>query len=99
MSNERFVVEVGGINFCSTRETLSKSPCLKRLLIDSSPDSNYLFIDREGSSFVFILNFLRTKLIFQDLYDRSYVAFLIEEAKFYEIKEMEELLESILSGL
>jgi hypothetical protein len=99
MSNERFVVEVGGINFCSTRQTLSKSPCLKRLIECLSPESDYLFVDREGSSFVFILNFLRTKLIFQDLYDRSYVAFLIEEAKFYEIKEMEELLESILSGL
>jgi len=90
MTSQRFVIDVGGIFFCSTRSTLSKSPTLKKL-VDASENSE-LFIDRESSSFVFILNYLRTGLILQDLHDKSYIKCLINEAQFYGIPDMVPLL-------
>lgn len=94
MSDERFVLDVGGIFYCTTRHTLSQSPKLQPLVEVSKGDD--LFIDRDGSSFLFILNYLRTGLMYQEIYDKTHLAFLSSEADFYELDELATKLRSYM---
>ena len=93
LNDETVVLNVGGILYTSTRSTLSRSPLLKQLLVENS---NELFIDRDPSSFFFVLNYLRTGLIIQDPVDKHYVNFLINEASIYGLEKMVEKLNDFL---
>ena len=93
LNDETVVLNVGGIFYTSTKTTLCRSPLLKQLLLDNSGE---LFIDRDPSSFFFILNYLRTGLIIQDPVDKHYVNFLINEAHIYGLNKMVEQLNGFL---
>ena len=95
---ERINIDVGGLIYSSTIETLNKSPRLKNLITThkESEDDSIPFIDRDGFAFMFILNFMRVGEIFQTIEDPLYVQFLIHEAVFYGIGDMVKALRCML---
>ena len=86
-------LNVGGQYFTTSLETLKKDPgsmlCAmfsERFDIKPAKDGSY-FIDRDGTHFRHILNYLRTgRLIFPD--DKSVRKELLEEAEFYKVREI-----------
>ena len=86
-------LNVGGQYFTTSLETLKKDPgsmlCAmfsERFDIKPAKDGSY-FIDRDGTHFRHILNYLRTgRLIFPD--DKSVRKELLEEAEFYKVSEI-----------
>lgn len=98
MADARFVIDVGGIQYVSTRSTLDKSPTLRKALgkHDAASESPP-FIDRDGFAFQHVLNFLRNGTV-QNMEDRHYIEFLILEAGFYGLPKMESQLSKMLSA-
>ena len=90
VSQERCYIDVGGWIYCSSPSTLQRSPTLKSMLTELSPEQPSLFVDRDGVAFRHILNFLRSGTILVD--DGAYIELLIGEAKFYGLPQMESLL-------
>tara|TARA_B100000787_G_C16128827_1_gene266317 strand:+ start:466 stop:759 length:294 start_codon:yes stop_codon:yes gene_type:complete len=95
---ERINIDVGGFIYSSTIETLNTSPALKNLIAAHKEyeDDSIPFIDRDGLAFTFILNFMRVGQIIQTVQDPLYVKFLINEATFYGIDDMVEVLRCML---
>lgn len=87
---ERINIDVGGLVYSSTIETLNKSPTLKELITahKESEDDSIPFIDRDGFAFMYMLNFMRVGEIFQTIQDPLYVQFLVHEASFYGMNDM-----------
>ena len=92
----RYMIDVGGFVYCSSIETLSKCPTLKAMIDTSPEDGSLIFIDRDGSAFQYILNFLRNGSILA-VDDRAYTEFLIIEAGFFGLRTMESQLSKQLS--
>ena len=85
-------LDVGGQHFTTTVQTLTKIPCNSMLAamfsgkfeMQPSEDGSF-FIDRDGTHFRFILNFLRTgKLTLPE--GATFIKELEEEAEFYQIQ-------------
>ena len=84
-------LNVGGHNFTTSLHTLKQDPGSMlhamfsgRFYTKPAEDGSY-FIDRDGTHFRFILNYLRTgKLIFTD--DKIIRKEILEEAEFYQIQ-------------
>lgn len=92
-NNEKMVVDVGGVSFTTTKETLRKSPYFDRI-IDTARD-NYIFVDRDFTAFVYVLNYLRTDKCFVTSEDMLFLEFLKTEAAFYELHNMVKLLQDL----
>ena len=90
------MIEVGGVVYASCLETLRKSPTLANL-IDELPPEEMLFLDRDPQSFAYILNFLRTGVVYVSTDDRSYIELLKGEAAFYGLCGMESQLSEMLT--
>ena len=96
-------IDVGGCSYTSCLETLTKHGESRlgklfngSLSIVRDNKSQSYFIDRDGNSFRFVLNYLRTgKLILPDHFD-EYEA-LLEEARWYEIDSLVRLIEDAQS--
>eukprot|EP00112_Aurelia_sp_Birch-Aquarium-sp1_P022347 Seg627.4 transcript_id=Seg627.4/GoldUCD/mRNA.D3Y31 product="BTB/POZ domain-containing protein KCTD6" protein_id=Seg627.4/GoldUCD/D3Y31 len=86
MSNKRVKINVGGSTFETTTKTLNKYPCSRLAQMLGKGNKAY-FIDRSGSLFEHVLNYLRTgnlpRKVIQDLGEE-----LLEEALFYNLEEM-----------
>ena len=88
MVDVRFTLDVGGVQYISTKSTLEKSPTLKKIIGQQQSSEYPPFVDRDGFAFQHILNFLRNGTI-HSIDDSSYVEFLILEAGFYGLTKME----------
>ena len=97
MEDERFCIDVGGVYFASTLQTLRKSSTLKHILSKYAGKEDVVpFIDRDAGAFHYVLNFLRNGSV-QYIDDRSFVEFLIVEAGYYGLRKMESQLSKMLS--
>ena len=92
---ERVVINVGGVYYESTLQTLNKSTVIKQILSKCDFETPP-FIDRDGGAFHFVLNFLRNGTV-QQIDDRSFLEFLIIEAGFYGLHKMESQLSKMLT--
>ena len=86
-------LNIGGHYFTTSRQTLTKDPESELAAIFSSRskfiecEDGAFFIDRDGTHFRFILNYLRTgKSVLPE--GATTLSQLLEEAKFYQIKEL-----------
>lgn len=96
MGDVRFTLDVGGVQYVSTKSTLEKSPTLKKLIAEQQSSENPPFVDRDGFAFQHTLNFLRNGTV-HSIEDSSYVEFLILEAGFYGLTKMEAQLSKMLT--
>ena len=97
MEDERFCIDVGGVYYVSTLQTLRKSSTLKHILAKYADNEDVVpFIDRDAGAFHYILNFLRNGSV-QYIDDRSFVEFLIVEAGYYGLRKMESQLSKMLT--
>ena len=88
---DKILLNIGGTKFHATRATLDKCPYFNRKL-DRSARTHFesdgsIFIDRDGTHFRHILNYLRDGEVPNHLTPAD-VDQLIREAKFYEMPEM-----------
>ena len=95
-SMDRYMIDVGGVLYCSTIQTLSKSPTLKSLIERHDDEETLVFIDRDGSAFQHVLNFLRNGTVYA-IEDRAFAEFLINEAGFFGLRKMEAQISKQLS--
>lgn len=84
----KICVDVGGFCFYTTYETLSKASYFNFM----TAEDNYIFVDRDASTFPFILNFLRTGKIFLKTDDTTFLNWLRNDATFYGIPEMNDVI-------
>lgn len=104
ITNAPVHIDVGGCIYTSSLETLAKYPesRLSKMFNGSIPIvldtlKQHYFIDRDGKSFRYVLNFMRSgRVILPERYD-DYET-LLDEAKYYEldlmVKQLEDLIHS-----
>jgi len=91
---EELVLNVGGVYYYTSRETLSHSPYFARLLTE--PEW-YAFIDRDAKHFRIVLNWLRGCRSAQSLpRQEECISELLDEAEFYAMDELATTLRSRL---
>lgn len=78
-------LNIGGTIFLTTKETLSKGSHFFSNLVQYSDDTNF-FIDRDGTHFRFVLNFLRGSTYLPK--QRDILLELLQEADFYCLEEL-----------
>lgn len=88
MSNiEKVHLNVGGWYFETNKSTLvDKSEFFTQLL---SNEEDIYFIDRDGSAFYIILNFLRQGTLHCTLEDPNMIDFLLCEAQFFKLQNLQ----------
>lgn len=96
--SERMQINVGGLIYESTRKTLFKSPVLREMIQRMTID-DVLFVDRDGGAFSFVLNFLRNDAAVFSIDSREYIEFLMSEAAYYGVRNMEAQLQKQLTSL
>lgn len=89
--DEKVVVDIGGMCYYTTHDTISKSPYFKRIM---PAGSQYVFVDRDGLFFPYVLNFLRTGQLIFTYEDDKTVSIVRNEAMFYEINDMSKQIDS-----
>jgi phytoene dehydrogenase-like protein len=93
--NERVYLNVGGIQFETCRSTLlsTGSKYFERRLQTHTRNDSVLFIDRDPSYFVVILNYLRNKQIIVD-HDatRTFLENIKLEAEAYDLDDLQQTL-------
>lgn len=93
-------LDVGGGIFHTYYETLFPSRYFRTLLNNMKlvremrVDNTYIFIDRNKDLFKYVLQFLRLKKLNISSKDQDFLLALDEEAKFYQIKELQDLVRS-----
>jgi len=104
MQEERIIhLNIGGRRFSTSKETLLRDPnCMLAAMFsgrhrcDKQPDGTY-FIDRDGTYFSYILNYLRDGEV--DLPDDQQACkALLREARFYNLSSLERAVESKLNS-
>lgn len=104
MENAPVRVDVGGCVYTTSLETLTKfaDSRLSKMFNGSLPvvmdaAKQQYFIDRDGKSFRYILNFMRTnRLVLPERYDDHLS--LLEEAKYYELEPVVKELEKVIGA-
>jgi hypothetical protein len=84
-------VNVGGIMYQTTFDTLSKSPYFAQRIVNQT----YIFVDRDGWIFSHILCFLRTGKVFIPRTEVSLIEYLKCDADFYQLPLMTVELENL----
>ena len=92
-------INIGGVRYESSFDTLAKSSYLKKLLNSRFAETSAgapppllqheLFVDRDGEMFKHILCYLRTNVINLREHQPQMLASLLVEAHFYELDELE----------
>jgi hypothetical protein len=85
---KKICVDVGGFCFFTTHETLSQASYFNFL----APDQDYVFVDRDASTFPFILNFMRTGKLFLKTDDTAFLNWLRNDVTFYGLPEMNDII-------
>lgn len=81
---ERVTVNVGGLCYETTAQTLQKIPALKH--IDLARENYDIFIDRDGIPFGYILSYLRTRVVPElDIYS---LKILVAECEYYQLLDL-----------
>lgn len=80
-------LNVGGVYFVTSRETVRASPILASLADSEAPD---VFVDRDPTHFRYILNWMRGVKCLPG--DTATIRELLWEAEYYGLAEMMELL-------
>ena len=88
IKKENIYLNVGGMKFKTTNITLSKSAYFRGLLSSKhsdgvQSDNNYLFVDRNGKYFEYLLDYMRYGYV---SIPSKYAEMIHLEAKFYQIK-------------
>jgi len=78
-------VDVGGWCFFTTHETLQSSTYFREKLTSTQ---DYIFVDRDASTFSVILNYMRTGEVFLKTEDSTFLNWLKCDATFYGIPSM-----------
>lgn len=86
VEEKKITIDVGGLCFVSLNTTLKKSPYLECQLMSS--DEDYIFIDRDPTLFYYILNYLRSGILYLSTDDRNLIEYLKNEASFYGLTEL-----------
>lgn len=93
-------LDIGGGIFHTYYETLFPSRYFRMLLNNMKRvremrvDNTYIFIDRSKDLFKYVLQFLRLKKLNISSKDQDFLLALDEEATFYQIKELQDLVRS-----
>lgn len=101
--SKRVKLNIGGTRFETTITTLSAEPDSMLAAMFSgrfplSPDADgYHFIDRDGTQFALVLNWLRTKTLSESL-DRGTLESLAQEADFYQLNQLKRACSQHLSA-
>ena len=94
IQRERVLLNVGGFKFETSRHTLRKDP---KSLLARLPPGNSVFLDRDGSHFRLILNYLRDDCQMGSPAvlprERKYLLELKTECKYYNVKGLERIVE------
>lgn len=85
-------LNVGGLVYHTTCDTLLKSPFFKKFYANQT----YIFVDRDGFVFSHILCFLRTGKVFVDPKDQVLIKYLLCEAEYFELGDMIDILNVML---
>lgn len=88
IEEKKICVDVGGFCFFTTHKTLSNASYFDVL----KTDQDYIFVDRDASTFSYILNFLRTGKIFLKTDDTTFLNWLRNDANFYGIPDMSDII-------
>ena len=83
MQNSSIIIlNIGGTIFHSTLSTLSSKENFFKVLCSSSDDNaREFFVDRDGTHFMYILNYLRGSSVLP--YEKIVLEKLLQEADFY----------------
>ncbi|CAL1143624.1 unnamed protein product, partial [Cladocopium goreaui] len=92
-----FELDIGGYRFRAEGKLLRRSPTLKILLSSPSIFFEELFLDRDGSLFNFILQYLEDEELFNVPSDRQVCRFLQAEAHYFGLPRLEALLSEHLA--
>lgn len=84
-------IDVGGFHHYTTEETLRKSRTLCKLLDERESNDAPMFVDRDGVSFLHVLYFLRSGSV-GEIDSANYIRFLLEDAAYYGLDGMKDLL-------
>lgn len=95
MGDARYYIDIGGFLYSTTYKTLCKSPTLKAILPEHS-DEVAPFLDRDPHAFQYVLNFLRNGTVHILGEDKSYIEFLMGEATYFGLRNMEAFLSRII---
>ena len=94
IQRERVLLNVGGFKFETNRHTLRKDP---KSLLSRLPPGNTVFLDRDGSHFRLILNYLRDDCHMGSPAvlprERKYLLELKNECSYYNVKGLERIVE------
>lgn len=82
---KKITIDVGGVCFVSLNTTLKKSPYLCNLI---NANEDYIFIDRDPTLFYYILNYLRSNMLYLSTDDKNLLEYLKDEATFYGLDEL-----------
>lgn len=85
-------LNVGGVYFVTSHETVRASPILASLTDSEAPD---VFVDRDPTHFRYILNWMRGVKFLPG--DTATIRELLWEAEYYSLTEMMELLSEKIS--
>jgi hypothetical protein len=102
--NSPIDINVGGQIYTTTLETLTRFPDSRlskmfngTIPIVLDPSKQHYFIDRDGDSFRYILNFMRTStLLLPDNFNDCKI--LLNEAKYFEINDMVKQIEQFIEN-
>ena len=91
--DERVKLDVGGVAFVTTRSTLLRIPqTFFARLVSWEPNANHAaashFIDRDGTHFRYVLNYLRDGQVDLPPNDTALHSELAREAEFYQLPEL-----------
>ncbi|KAL6066528.1 FH protein interacting protein FIP2 [Balamuthia mandrillaris] len=90
-------LDVGGHRFVTRRETLCNAPGMLSSMFSGTYKLNkrngYYFIDRDGTHFRYILNYLRNGILALPLDNKLVCTELLIEAKYYQLNDVIEIIE------
>tara|TARA_B110000008_G_C16786167_1_gene490754 strand:- start:111 stop:440 length:330 start_codon:yes stop_codon:yes gene_type:complete len=74
-------IDAGGVHFYTSRKTIAKSSVLQKIV----GEEKYVFIDRDPTAFLYVLNFLRTGKMCYSIIDTIQLEFIKNEAKYFHV--------------
>ena len=96
MSTQPYWLNVGGVQYAVSRETLCMAGGFLKGIADNHRNGDEVFIDRNGSSFALLLDFVRSGILPDSM---QMLKYLSAEADFFCLPGMSEEIEKRMSTL